>query len=203
MAYSRERGSILGYVLVGALLIALLIGGVLVVRNNISRLEKPSAPTVGRDSGSGTDATTSTDSPAPEELSADEHTQAEERQAEEERLTREAEAERKVADEAAAKQREEQAAATKKAEEEKKAREQAARQPQEQNPSTPTPDTSAPTAASRVPTTSTVPDGTTETATDSNKLPHTGPLDGVVASTAAGALLLGATLAYLRSRAVI
>ena len=174
MAHAGQRGSILGYVLVGALLVALLVGGVLLVRNNISRLGGPATPQVATDNQQ--DEQKPADNGANQQSEADKQKAAEEKKA----------AEQKAADDIAAAE-----AAAQRAAAEKKAKEQAeAAQKQQQSGA-------SPQTATETPHTSTAP------STTSDKLPQTGPMDDIALALAGAGLLIGATIAFMRSRAAL
>lgn len=159
MAYSREKGSILGYVLVGALLVGLLVGSVLLVRHNLARLSSDSSQVAV--TGEGDDQLPG--------------------------ATEEGSGAGEQGNEEAARQAEEQKAAAERAAREKAAREQQS--------------TPAPGNAGRVPTTSTAPTSAVPPSTSSGQLPKTGPMEDAAVMVVGGSLMLGATLAYMRSRA--
>lgn len=155
MIQHKQRGSVLGYVLVGTLLVALLLGGIFVVRNNMAQLdgskvtkEVRNTDTTKTQAGSDSDTqTASTDvaTNATDETSDD------------------------IAE-----------AVKKQAEEEKKAKEQNAA-------------VTAQTSTQSVVT-------TTDSA--STTLPTTGPGDAIN-SIVSVSLLVGAVVAYARSRATL
>jgi len=175
MTQSHQRGSVLGYVLVGVLLIAALVGGIFVVRHNLSRFKAPATTAqVAKNDTSSDDA-----------------------------VKKKAEADKKAAEDKKA-QEQATADAQKKAQEQNSAvqREMAGQGDAAQQPAASASGTNSSTSsttATQTPHTSTAPEAVGNI--DTSRLPHTGPTETLFAGFVGAALLLGASFAYMRSRA--
>lgn len=169
-------------------MVALLVGGIVLVKNNVGQLGESQTPQVATDDGDAEKNGNSENEPS--QTGSDADKVAEERARLEEQR-RKAEEERRA--------REQNNAATSGNNTEKTPPATPVPTPQ---PATPTPTTPAAPATDRLATTGVAP-SVSDSGAETDKLPHTGPIEDAAVVLTGASMLIGATIAYARSRSAL